>query len=155
MRLEGNTSPFRSVVNQSNIIDITVFKILFLITHQTIKMKSIQFIIMTIMVFISATLFAQTAKTEDIKVWGNCSLCKNHIETSLKVDGVAKADWNKKTKILTVTYDSTKITNDQIQKNIAAVGYDTEKYKGDDKAYNDIDECCQYDRKSTEDKKKD
>lgn len=110
---------------------------------------------MTILVFITATLFAQTAKTENIKVYGNCSMCKKHIETSLKVDGVAKADWDKKTKILAVTYDTSKINSDQIQKNIAAVGYDTEKYKADDKAYNGLDECCQYDRKSKEDKKKD
>lgn len=105
-----------------------------------------------LLVFISSTLFAQT-KTENIKVWGNCLQCKKHIETSLKVDGVAKADWDKKSKILTVIYDSSKISSDRIQKNIAAVGYDTEKYKADDKAYKDLEECCQYDRKNTEDKK--
>lgn len=117
-------------------------------------MKSLQFIMMTIMVFISATLFAQNLKTENIKVYGNCVQCKKHIETSLKVGGVEKADWDKKTKILTVTYDSAKISNDKIQKNIASAGYDTEKYKADDKAYGDLEECCQYDRKSTESKKK-
>jgi copper chaperone CopZ len=106
------------------------------------------------MVFISSTLFAQTTKTESIKVWGNCSQCKKHIETSLKVNGVEKADWDKKTKILTVTYDSSRISNDQIQKNVAGVGYDTEKYKAEDKAYSDLEECCQYDRKSLQDKKK-
>lgn len=109
---------------------------------------------MTLMVFFSATLFAQN-KTENIKVWGNCGQCKKHIETSLTVNGVEKADWDKKTKILTVTYDTSKITNDQIQKNVAAAGYDTEKFKADDKAYKDLEECCQYDRKSGEDKKKD
>jgi copper chaperone CopZ len=118
-------------------------------------MKSLQISMMTIMVFISATLFAQTTKTENIKVLGNCSQCKKHIETSLKVDGIAKADWDKTTKILTVVYDSSKISNDQIQKNVASTGYDTEKYKADDKAYKDLEECCQYDRKSNGDKKKD
>jgi copper chaperone CopZ len=118
-------------------------------------MKTLQLTMIFVMALISSTLSAQTLKTENLKVWGNCSMCKKHIETSLKVDGVAKADWDKKTKILSVTYDSAKISNDQIQKNIASGGYDTEKYKADDKAYTDLDECCQYDRKTSKNNKKD
>lgn len=81
------------------------------------------------------------------KVWGNCEMCKETIEGSLKVEGVSTADWNTETKMITVSYDSTKINIDQIEKNIASVGYDNEKYKGDDKAYSELAECCQYDRK--------
>jgi len=87
------------------------------------------------------------ATTSTFKVWGNCEMCKETIEGSLKVAGISKADWNVDSKIMTVTYDSTKITLDQIEKNIAGVGYDTEKYKGDDKAYHELAECCQYERK--------
>ena len=85
--------------------------------------------------------------TSTFKVWGNCDMCKETIETSLKVDGISKADWNVDSKILTVSYDTGKITLDQIQKNVASVGYDNEKYKGDDKAYKELADCCQYDRK--------
>lgn len=85
--------------------------------------------------------------TSTFKVWGNCEMCKETIESSLKTEGIEKADWNVDTKIMTVTYDNSKITLDQIQKNIASVGYDNEKYKGDDKAYKELAECCQYDRK--------
>ena len=74
-------------------------------------------------------------------------MCKETIESSLKVDGITKADWNVDSKIMTVSYDEKKITLDQIQKNIASVGYDNEKYKGDDKAYSELAGCCQYDRK--------
>jgi mercuric ion binding protein len=81
------------------------------------------------------------------KIWGNCEMCKETIEGSLKVEGIKAADWNKNTKMMTVAFDSTKITLDQIGKNIAAVGYDTEKYRGDDKAYAGLPECCQYQRK--------
>lgn len=81
------------------------------------------------------------------KIWGNCEMCKETIEGSLKVDGIKNADWNKDTKMITVAFDSTKVTLDQIEKNVAAVGYDTEKYKGDDKAYAGLPECCQYQRK--------
>lgn len=85
--------------------------------------------------------------TSTFKVWGNCDMCKETIETSLKAEGISKADWNVDSKILTVSYDATKITLDQIQKNVASVGYDNDKYKGDDKAYSELPDCCQYDRK--------
>lgn len=115
-------------------------------------MKSLKILFIVSSLLISASVLAQT-KTEKIKVWGNCSSCKKHIEAATKVDGVTSANWSTKTKILTITYDPLKITNDQIQKNIAAVGYDTEKYKGDDKAYDELDPCCQYDRKDAGKKK--
>lgn len=80
-------------------------------------------------------------------VWGNCETCKDAIENSLHVDGVTEANWNVDTKMISVTYDSTKISLDQVEKNIAAAGYDNVKYKGDDKAYENLPQCCKYDRK--------
>jgi hypothetical protein len=88
-----------------------------------------------------------SAKTEKIKVWGNCSMCKAHIEKAAKADGVSKASWDKDSKLLTLVYEPSKVKSDDIQKKIAAAGYDTEKFKGDDKAYAKLDACCQYDRK--------
>lgn len=85
--------------------------------------------------------------TSTFKVWGNCDMCKETIEGSLKVEGITEVDWGTETKMIKVVYDSSKISLDQIQKNIAAVGYDNEKYKGDDYAYENLHGCCQYDRK--------
>jgi copper chaperone CopZ len=85
--------------------------------------------------------------TATFKVWGNCEMCKETIEKSLKVDGIAKANWDTESKMVTVNYDSQKISLDQIQKNVSLAGYDNEKYKGDDKAYKELPECCQYERK--------
>ena len=81
------------------------------------------------------------------KVWGNCETCKENIESALKADGITTSDWSSETKLLAVTYDSTKITLDVIEKNIAAVGYDNIKYKGDNEAYANLPECCKYERK--------
>lgn len=81
------------------------------------------------------------------KVWGNCGMCEDKIEASLKVDGVKEADWDSETKIMKVTYDSTVINLDQIHKKIAAVGYDTQKYRSSDSTYSNLHECCQYERK--------
>ena len=89
----------------------------------------------------------QNSKTEIIKVLGNCGTCKAKIEKAAKVDGVSKAEWNQDTKKLTLVYDPSKVTTDVVQKKIAAVGYDTEKYKAEDKAYQKLDACCQYDRR--------
>lgn len=83
----------------------------------------------------------------DFKVWGNCNMCKETIEGSLKVDGVSKAEWNTKSKQIEVSYDSTKINLDAIQKLIANVGYDNEKYNGSNEAYEKLHQCCKYDRK--------
>ena len=88
-----------------------------------------------------------TILTSSFKVWGNCETCKENIESSLKVPGISKADWNIETKIISITYDSTKVNLNQIEKNIAAAGYDNVAYKGDDKAYAELAPCCQYDRK--------
>ncbi len=85
--------------------------------------------------------------TATFKVWGNCSMCKKTIEKSLKVEGVTKANWNVDSKMISVSYQAGKITLDQIQKNIAAAGYDNVAYKGNDKAYDKLHECCQYERK--------
>ena len=95
----------------------------------------------------TSTIASNGITTSTFKVWGNCEMCKETIEGSLKVEGVTKADWSTETKMISVAYDTSKITLDQIQKNIAIVGYDNEKYKADDNAYSALPECCQYDRK--------
>ncbi|MHB8260581.1 MAG: heavy-metal-associated domain-containing protein [Bacteroidia bacterium] len=96
---------------------------------------------------VNTTTVSGAAKTSTFKVWGNCKTCKKNIEGSLKVAGIIKANWDTETKLMVVTYDSTQINLNQIKKNIAAVGYDNDAYKGDDAAYADLATCCQYDRK--------
>jgi mercuric ion binding protein len=96
------------------------------------------------------TLFAQDAKTEKFKVYGNCGMCKKRIEKAAATDGVTKADWNVETKIMTVTYNSSKIHTAAIQKKIAAAGHDTEKEKAADSIYSKLPGCCQYERKEGE-----
>lgn len=97
--------------------------------------------------FVSVNAFGATKK-ETVKVWGNCGMCKKTIEKSLKgVEGIESATWNKTTKILSVSYDDSKITIKKIEEKVAASGYDTQNVKANDGAYNNLAECCQYDRK--------
>lgn len=110
-------------------------------------MKSIKWLFVAFMAIGVSTAFAQSAQTATFKVYGNCGSCKKHIEKAVAVNGVEKADWNKDSKMMQVVFDPAKISLDAIQKKIAAVGYDTEKFRAEDKAYKALDECCQYDRK--------
>lgn len=100
-----------------------------------------------IALLISSFSFASNSKTETFKVWGNCGMCKKTIEKATRMDGVEKATWDVKTKQLKVTYNTSKTNLLAIQKNIAAAGYDNDGAKGDDKAYDKLHSCCQYDRK--------
>ena len=108
-------------------------------------MKSLRILSVVALTFLGSAVFAQS-KTDKIKVSGNCGMCKKKIESSLKVAGVNSANWDKTTKVLVVNYNSAKISNDQIQQNVAGVGYDTQKFKAKKENYEKLPECCQYDR---------
>lgn len=110
-------------------------------------MKTKYLVLSAAFTFISIFAFTQT-KTDTVKIWGNCESCKDHIEDAAKEAGAITADWNKTTKLLVVSYDSTKTTNLKIQTKIAAAGYDTQDIQGKDGAYKKLDKCCQYKRKS-------
>lgn len=94
----------------------------------------------------ASSVFAQE-KTDTIKVSGECGMCKSRIQKALKLEGISSAIWDTETKLLTVTYSSDKLSNDDIQKKVAAVGHDTEKYKAVDVVYNKLPGCCKYERK--------
>lgn len=96
------------------------------------------------------TVFAGN-KTEKFKVYGNCGMCETRIEKAAKsVEGVSKADWNKETKMMEVTFDDAKTNVDKVEKAIAKVGHDTPHYKAKDEVYSKLPGCCHYDRKKDE-----
>jgi mercuric ion binding protein len=110
------------------------------------KSRSYLFICLTLL-FISFSTFAQQSKSEDIKVWGNCGMCKSTIEKAAKSAGATDANWNEDTKILTVSYDASNSGNQKIQKAVAAAGYDTQDLTAPEDVYNKLHGCCKYDRK--------
>lgn len=90
-------------------------------------------------------------KTQDIKVSGTCSMDKRRIETAAySVDGIKSAVWDEYTQVLTIKYSVfKKEAADNVQKKIASVGNDTEKYRADDAVYNKLPDCCHYQRKQS------
>jgi len=86
-------------------------------------------------------------KTEKIEVKGNCGMCETRIEKAVKaVDGVSKADWNKETKVLELTFNDAKTNLDKVEVAIAKVGHDTPNHKAADEVYKKLPSCCLYDR---------
>ncbi|MFV8326934.1 DUF3347 domain-containing protein [Flavobacterium sp. ZS1P14] len=90
----------------------------------------------------------KNAKTETVKIFGNCAMCETTIEKAGSLKKIAKVDWNKDTKMATLTYDAKKTNQDEILKRIALAGYDSEKFLAPDAAYSKLPECCQYVREA-------
>ena len=79
------------------------------------------------------------------KVGGLCDLCKERIETAAKsVAGVSTAVWDLNTKKIMVEFNPQETNVDAVQKAIAKVGHDTEKFKATDESYKQLPECCLY-----------
>ena len=82
-----------------------------------------------------------------VKVGGLCEMCKDRIETAaLSVSGVESANWEIEKQLLHLNFDSSKTNSDEVQKAVAKVGHDTEKFKATDEVYKNLPECCLYDR---------
>jgi len=105
-------------------------------------------IMIAICVLLSTTSNAQikNAKTETVKIYGNCGMCETKIEKAGNIKKIANVDWNQETQMATLTYDAKKTNPDEILKRIALVGYDSDKFLAPDDVYNNLHGCCQYDR---------
>lgn len=97
---------------------------------------------------ISGNAQSKNLKTNDVKVYGNCGMCKKTIEKAGNIKGVAKTVWNPETAIATITIDSAKTSVEAVLKKIAAVGYDSDAFRAPDNVYNNLHGCCQYERPS-------
>ncbi len=79
-------------------------------------------------------------------VRGNCVSCKTRIEKAAKTAGADSANWDPETQIVTLSFNPVKTSADAILKVIAEVGHDNEKYTASDAVYNNLPDCCLYDR---------
>jgi hypothetical protein len=111
-------------------------------------MKKTRIIYIIALISIAFTSVAQKDSkkiiTADIKVYGNCGMCKERIEAALDTKGVKQAKWDPATKNLNVVYVPTKISEQQICDLVAAVGHDTDKSKAKDEVYAKLPFCCLY-----------
>ncbi|MCA0349343.1 MAG: DUF3347 domain-containing protein [Bacteroidetes bacterium] len=96
--------------------------------------------------FISCNAQIKNAKTEQIKIYGNCGMCKKTIEKAGNNKKVSQVDWDKDTKMATITYDAKATNKDEILKRIALAGYDSDSFLAPNDVYENLPGCCQYDR---------
>jgi hypothetical protein len=85
-------------------------------------------------------------KTTTLKVWGKCELCKARIEKTAIANGATTADWNAKTKFLTVSFEPGRTSLEYLSEKLAKAGHDTGLNSAKDKAYNALPDCCKYER---------
>ena len=113
--------------------------------HKTMKRVNI----LILAIIFSLKINAQTTiKTSTITVKGNCEECKERIENAADIKGVKTSEWNEKIQALTITYDSKKVTLDQIETAIAKSGHTTANHKADTIAYKALPNCCKYENGS-------
>ena len=112
-------------------------------------MNSLKKTVITIVLLLSVVVSnaqIKNAKTATVKIFGNCDICKASIEKAGNLKKLASVDWNKDTKMATITYDAKKTNEEEILKRIALAGYDNAKFLAPEDAYNKLSDCCLYDR---------
>ncbi|MCX7728052.1 MAG: ATPase [Bacteroidia bacterium] len=107
-------------------------------------MRFVLFLMLSVFVVVSCS---NAVVETQVQVWGVCDIAKKKIDSAAKLDGVLSADWNMENKLLTLKYDSTKVSIDNILKNIAMAGFDNERYYADDYAYEQLPDSCKYERR--------
>ena len=100
------------------------------------------------MVFVFTACEAQikNEKKENVKIYGNCNMCKSTIEKAGNINKIAKVEWNKDTKMAAIAYDQKATNLDAVLKRIALAGYDSDSFRAPDDVYAKLPECCQYER---------
>lgn len=85
--------------------------------------------------------------SEKMFVAGNCEMCEARIlKATSRLQGVASAAWDAKTKILNISFDTAALDLASISKAIAAAGHDTKDHKASGDTYDGLPMCCKYER---------
>jgi hypothetical protein len=114
----------------------------------TIMSKSIKNILMVLIVLSATACIAQTKnkKTEIVKIYGNSGVCEITIEKVGNRKNQSNVDWDKESKMATISYDSVKTSKAEILKRIALAGYDSDIFLAPDDTYSSLPSSCQYAR---------
>ena len=97
---------------------------------------------------LSAGAFSQDKKAETIKIKTSavCGQCKERIEKNMAFEkGVKTVVLDVDTKIVTITYNPSKTTPDDLRKAISKLGYDADNVARDKAAYAKLPSCCKKD----------
>lgn len=103
------------------------------------------FISLITALLISVNSFGQTVSDTSLIVNGVCGMCKMTIETAVEdLEGVSKVNWDVDSKVLSLSYDQSKLTLEDINLAVNKSGYDTEYSTASEEAYQKLHGCCKY-----------
>jgi copper chaperone CopZ len=113
------------------------------------SMKKIKLMMLLLICLATVSAYAQTNKpagdtTVTFKVFGACEQCKDRIENAVKMKGVSSGVWDVDSKMLTLVYNTSKVSLQKVQNRIVAVGHDIENKKANISVYNALPACCHY-----------
>lgn len=107
-------------------------------------MKSLLVVVFLMLGF---TIFSQEKSKNQvivIQTSAECGQCKERIENQLNyTKGIKYAELNLEDLKLTVKYNSSKITLEEIKTQITKLGYDADDVKAEKEAYQKLPKCCQ------------
>jgi copper chaperone CopZ len=112
-------------------------------------MKSIKnFLMLTFMLgsYMISQAQIKNIATAQVKIYGNCGMCKKTIEKAGNIKNIASVDWDKETKMASISYDTMQTNQDEILKRVALSGYDSDTFLAPTAVYVSLSGCCQYDR---------
>lgn len=105
-------------------------------------MKNLKVLSIAFCLFFASAVFAQNEKAV-IKTSAQCEMCKETIETAMaSLDGVKKSKLDVETKELSVKYNTSEVSLEEIRKTIAAQGYWADKVMPERDAYANLPNCC-------------
>lgn len=104
-------------------------------------------IVLVLSLFTVGFASAQTGDAEaKIKTSAVCKMCKKTIETALAYEkGVKAVTLDVDTKVATITYNPKKTDVAKLRQAISKSGYDADEVPAQEKAYNQLDDCCKKD----------
>lgn len=108
-------------------------------------MKPLLYMICCLGLAASFTACTNVQANQSTEFWvrGNCEMCKSKIEQTLEdSDGVAEAEYDLASNMVTIGFDSTLTSEKDLHKVVANVGYETKQAAADMGAYQLLPRCC-------------
>ena len=103
--------------------------------------KSVLTVVVLLTVFTVAN--AQQTAVIKIKTSAQCEMCEEKMESKIAFEkGVKDVDLDVKSKILTVTYKTSKTSPEKIRKAVTELGYDADNLTANADAYSKLPSCC-------------
>lgn len=87
--------------------------------------------------------------SEEIYVYGRCDMCRARIEkVTNRMSAVAEAKWDEDTQMLSIKFDKSKLSRQDIELRLSQAGHDTKDVKSSEAIYKSLPKCCQYKRET-------